>query len=172
MEEDELHGVRGHCCCLVTDVIREAKRQRKAVGGGWRQAGVLAAAGKCHACGSEVDGFRGAHRVLCPSVVGLHALEHHVGKLADDHANAQALALGLSQIPGQHTCATHPLLPLVIDCGVCTTGISCDPLMFKTNIVYFEVDGGLAQELVRCLKEQHNVLIGSKWPTLKTQSLE
>lgn len=40
--------------------------------------------------------------------------------------------------------------------------------MFKTNIVYFEVDGGLAQELVRCLKEQHNVLIGSKWETLKT----
>lgn len=52
-------------------------------------------------------------------LAGLYALEHHVGKLADDHANAQALALGLSQIPGQHTCATHALLPLVIDFEWC-----------------------------------------------------
>jgi threonine aldolase len=49
------------------DLIRAARRWRKALGGGMRQAGVLAAA-------------------------GLYALEHHVQRLRDDHANAQYLA--------------------------------------------------------------------------------
>ena len=44
-------------------------------GGGMRQAGILAAA-------------------------GIYALENHVQRLADDHANARALAEGLSDIPG------------------------------------------------------------------------
>jgi threonine aldolase len=47
------------------------KRIRKQLGGGMRQAGVLAAA-------------------------GLHALEHHVARLAEDHANARRLAAGLA----------------------------------------------------------------------------
>jgi threonine aldolase len=50
--------------------IADARRWRKALGGGMRQAGVLAAA-------------------------GLYALEHHVPRLADDHANAEYLAAGL-----------------------------------------------------------------------------
>jgi threonine aldolase len=45
------------------------------LGGGWRQAGLLAAA-------------------------ALHALDHHVGRLADDHANAARLAEGLRALPG------------------------------------------------------------------------
>lgn len=57
------------------DFIDEARHWRKMLGGGLRQAGVLAAA-------------------------GLHALEHHVDRLADDHANAAALAAGLGEIPG------------------------------------------------------------------------
>ena len=56
-------------------LIKEARRWRKVLGGGMRQAGVLAAA-------------------------GLYALEHHVSRLADDHLNAQALAEGLRGIPG------------------------------------------------------------------------
>lgn len=47
--------------------IARARVQRKRLGGGWRQAGMLAAA-------------------------GLHALDHHVERLADDHAAARALA--------------------------------------------------------------------------------
>ena len=47
--------------------IARARVQRKRLGGGWRQAGLLAAA-------------------------GLHALDHHVERLADDHAAARALA--------------------------------------------------------------------------------
>jgi threonine aldolase len=52
------------------DFIAQARRWRKALGGGMRQAGVLAAA-------------------------GLYALKHHVRQLAQDHANAGFLADGL-----------------------------------------------------------------------------
>lgn len=52
------------------EFIHQARRIRKMLGGGMRQAGLLAAA-------------------------GLHALQHHVHRLADDHANASLLASGL-----------------------------------------------------------------------------
>ena len=55
-------------------LIDKARRLRKAVGGGLRQVGILAAA-------------------------GLYALEHNVERLADDHANARRLADGLNKIP-------------------------------------------------------------------------
>jgi threonine aldolase len=56
------------------DFIRYARRQRKMLGGGMRQSGMLAAA-------------------------GLYALEHNVARLADDHANAKQLATALAEIP-------------------------------------------------------------------------
>jgi threonine aldolase len=55
------------------ELIASARRWRKALGGGMRQAGILAAA--------------------C-----IHALQHHVKRLADDHAHAQQLAQGLSAL--------------------------------------------------------------------------
>lgn len=58
-------------------LIREARRLRKRLGGGMRQAGILAAA-------------------------ALYALEHHVERLAEDHALARRLAAGLEQLPGVH----------------------------------------------------------------------
>jgi threonine aldolase len=54
-------------------LIGAARRWRKALGGGMRQSGLLAAA-------------------------GLYALEHHVARLAEDHANARALARGLADL--------------------------------------------------------------------------
>ncbi|HLZ29644.1 MAG TPA: low-specificity L-threonine aldolase [Chloroflexota bacterium] len=57
------------------DVIAEARRYRKMVGGGMRQAGVLAAA-------------------------GLIALRDGVSRLGDDHRRARRLAEGLARIPG------------------------------------------------------------------------
>lgn len=57
------------------DFIAEARRYRKLLGGGMRQAGVLAAA-------------------------GLVALEMMVDRLAEDHANARRLAEGIAAIPG------------------------------------------------------------------------
>jgi threonine aldolase len=53
-----------------TDFIARAKRMRQRLGGGWRQAGILASA-------------------------GLVALEEMVDRLTEDHANAQRLAEGL-----------------------------------------------------------------------------
>jgi threonine aldolase len=55
--------------------VAEARRLRKRLGGGMRQAGILAAA--------------------C-----LYALDHHVARLAEDHENARVLARRLSEIPG------------------------------------------------------------------------
>ena len=60
----------GSVLCGTADLIAKARRLRKMVGGGMRQAGQLAAA-------------------------GLYALDHQVERLADDHANAQLLAEGL-----------------------------------------------------------------------------
>ncbi|WEJ34492.1 low-specificity L-threonine aldolase [Devosia sp. SD17-2] len=54
------------------DLIETARRNRKMLGGGMRQAGILAAA-------------------------GLHALEHHVERLAEDHRRAKQLAEGLGK---------------------------------------------------------------------------
>ncbi len=65
----------GSVLCGSHAFIHEARRQRKLVGGGMRQAGVLAAA-------------------------GLVALDEMTGRLAEDHALAQQLAQGLQGIPG------------------------------------------------------------------------
>lgn len=65
----------GSLICGSKDFIREARRVRKLVGGGMRQAGIIAAA-------------------------GIIALEQMVDRLAEDHANAKRLAEGLASIPG------------------------------------------------------------------------
>jgi threonine aldolase len=65
----------GSVVCAPKGFIAEARRARKVVGGGWRQAGVIAAA-------------------------GIVALEQMVDRLAEDHANAKRLAEGLAVLPG------------------------------------------------------------------------
>lgn len=85
------------------DFIKEARRWRKVVGGGMRQSGILAAA-------------------------GIHVLENHVDRLAEDHSNAQRLAQGLAAIDG---------------CEV-------DPDKVQTNMVFV----GLPQDRVDTLIEQ------------------
>ena len=65
----------GSLVCGSQEFVRRVHRFRKMFGGGMRQAGILAAA-------------------------GIHALEHGVKRLADDHRNARRLAEGLSRIPG------------------------------------------------------------------------
>jgi threonine aldolase len=85
----------GSLVCGRRELLPALHRARKLLGGGMRQAGVLAAA-------------------------GLHALEHHVERLADDHANARRLAAGLEAL-----------------------GLRVDPAP-ETNMVMFEVDGARA----------------------------
>jgi threonine aldolase len=57
------------------DLIARARRWRKVLGGGMRQAGIIAAA-------------------------GLYAIEHNIDRLATDHANARRLADGLDSVAG------------------------------------------------------------------------
>jgi threonine aldolase len=63
----------GSVLCGTKALIGRAHRIRKMLGGGMRQAGIIAAA-------------------------GIYALDHHVARLADDHANAKLLAEGLSEV--------------------------------------------------------------------------
>jgi threonine aldolase len=94
----------GSVLCGTATFRKEAHRFRKMLGGGLRQAGVLAAA-------------------------GLHALAHHVDRLAEDHALARRLAA---------TLAGHPKIDL-------------DPGSVRTNIVMARLHGVDAEDLVaRC----------------------
>jgi len=65
----------GSVLCGSNDFINEAKRWRKMLGGGMRQAGVFAAA-------------------------GIVALNSMIDRMAEDHENAHLLAKGISQIVG------------------------------------------------------------------------
>ena len=65
----------GSVLCGSREFIKEARRKRKVLGGGMRQAGVIASA-------------------------GIYALQNMVERLAEDHENAQVLADGLADIPG------------------------------------------------------------------------
>jgi threonine aldolase len=87
------------------ELIQRAHRWRKMLGGGMRQAGVLAAAAQ-------------------------HALEHHIDRLADDHALATLLAEGLSGIG-----ALELQRP-------------------QTNILFVNVRGGRGAQLLAHLKAQ------------------
>ncbi len=64
----------GSLLCGPADFILRARRWRKALGGGMRQAGMIAAG-------------------------AIYALEHNIGRLAQDHANAAWLAQALAAIP-------------------------------------------------------------------------
>ncbi|CAE7549822.1 ltaA [Symbiodinium necroappetens] len=75
--------------------IRKVRRLRKMLGGGMRQSGLLAGA-------------------------ALHALDHHVDRLAEDHEHAHLLASALSRLPG----------------------FRVDPESVETNIVYATIAEG------------------------------
>ncbi len=89
------------------DFIKKARRTRKAFGGGMRQAGFLAAA-------------------------GIYALQNHIDRLAEDHANAKKIAEAIARKE-----FVNKVLPV------------------ETNIIIFELKEGMtAPALVAKLKEQ------------------
>ena len=94
------------------ELIGRAHRWRKMLGGGMRQAGVLAAA-------------------------ALYALDHHVERLADDHALARRLAEGLAGLPGVTVEAP------------------------QTNIVFVDLQGERAAGAVARLKARGVLATGS-----------
>jgi threonine aldolase len=79
----------GSVLCGARDIIKQARRHRKMLGGGLRQAGILAAA-------------------------GIYALDHHVERLAVDHDNAARLAAGLAGL-GKFNVSTPDTNILFID---------------------------------------------------------
>jgi threonine aldolase len=95
------------------DFIHEAWRVKQQIGGAMRQAGVIAAA--------------------C-----VYALDHHVERLAEDHANARLLAEGLAALPG----------------------IELDPASVETNIIWFDVSGPLSAEALAAALREQGILIG------------
>jgi threonine aldolase len=97
--------------------IGRARRWRKMLGGGLRQAGILAAA-------------------------GLHALEHHVERLAEDHRRATALADGLRRIGAAHQEAIRVKMP-------------------DTNIVFVEIDPQIAPQLDSWLRS-HQIRVNTR----------
>jgi threonine aldolase len=82
----------GACVAASRELIDEAWRYKQMWGGAFRQSGIVAAA-------------------------GLYALDHHVERLAEDHANARFLADGLAELPG----------------------VELDPATVESNIVIFGV---------------------------------
>jgi len=78
------------------ETMRRVRRFRTMFGGAMRQAGLLAAG-------------------------ALYAIDHHVERLAEDHANARRLAEALAELPG----------------------VSINPESVETNIIYFDVDPAL-----------------------------
>ena len=105
-----------------TELIAEAVRHRKVLGGGMRQAGILAAA-------------------------ALYAVDHHVDRLAEDHANAARLAAGIRQIDG---------LRLADD-------------LVDTNILFFRVDPslGTAAEFSARLKQRGLLMLPTARETIR-----
>lgn len=101
----------GSALCGSRELIARAHRIRKMAGGGMRQSGLLAAAAE-------------------------YALVHQVKRLADDHALAQRLAAGLSQLPG-----------LVVE----------PP---QTNIVFVDLEGAARAKAAELIPElaRHGVL--------------
>ncbi|MDX2090637.1 MAG: GntG family PLP-dependent aldolase [Kofleriaceae bacterium] len=99
------------------DFIRTCHRFRKMYGGGMRQVGILAAA-------------------------GLHALDHHRARIADDHANARAFAEVLASAPN-----------VKVDLG-----------SVQTNLVMFDLVRGTAAALIAAAKDR-GIYLGADGPT-------
>jgi threonine aldolase len=102
------------------EFVQDAWRWKQRLGGAMRQAGIVAAA-------------------------GLYALDHHVERLAEDHARARRLADALAALPG----------------------VRLDPAGVETNIVLFDVgDGGMsAPDFAARTLAEHAVRFSVMGPT-------
>jgi len=108
----------GSALAGTKEFIEKSKRIRKLFGGGMRQGGIIAAA-------------------------ALYAMDNHIERLAEDHANAQIIAEAVTDTPG----------------------LRLDPGVVETNLVWFEVDRelGTAKEVSAHLREK-GVLVSSTGP--------
>jgi threonine aldolase len=103
------------------DFIERAWKWKQRLGGAMRQSGVIAAA-------------------------GIYALENNVERLAEDHANARALAEGIASLPG----------------------VGLDPMSVETNIVIFDVAAAsqAATAIAERTRAEHGVRLCPLSPTV------
>ncbi len=108
----------GSAIAGTAEAMKRAHRLRKVLGGGMRQGGILAAG-------------------------AIHALEHHVDRLADDHRNAQVLAQAVEE----------------------TDGLRLESGPVETNLVWIEVDPalGTARDVAARLRDA-GVLVSALGP--------
>lgn len=110
----------GSAVAGTKEFVAKARRIRKLFGGHMRQVGILAAG-------------------------AIHALDHHVSRLADDHRHAKLLAQAIQDTPG----------------------LRLDPPHVETNLVWFEVDPALASAaaVANRLREK-GILVHPAGPTI------
>ena len=102
------------------DFVRQSRRVRKVMGGGMRQGGYLAAA-------------------------GIHALDHHIGRLAEDHRRAKEIAAMVERLP-----FVHEILPV------------------ETNIVVFRLEDTMRSEVfMKQLAEKNVFAVGFGKQTIR-----
>jgi threonine aldolase len=130
----------GSALCGSRELIARARRIRKMAGGAMRQAGVLAAAAS-------------------------HALDHHVDRLADDHALARRLADGLAGIDGVKAEPPHTNIVFVELTGAAkdraaglvehlkARGILCTGLYSLRFVTHLDVDGAGVDRAVAAFRE-------------------
>ena len=104
----------GSVLCGPRDFIVEARRWRKMLGGGMRQAGIIAAA-------------------------GIHALQHNVARLREDHDNAALLAQELAAVDG----------------------ITLDMKRVQTNMVFITPQAGTGPALAEHLRSSGILVDGA-----------
>ena len=124
------------------ELVQRAHRWRKMLGGGMRQAGVLAAA-------------------------ALYALDHHIDRLADDHTLAQRLAHGLAHLPGVAVEPAHTnivfvdvpaehgtaLVAHLLACGVRATGSFYGRTSRLRFVTHLDVDASGIDRTVAAVRE-------------------
>lgn len=104
----------GSCLAGTRVAMVRARRFRQQIGGSMRQGGIIAAG-------------------------ALHALEHHRGRLVEDHVNARAFADGIAGLPG----------------------IALDPATVETNIIRFRVTSMPVATFAARLRDQGVLLLPS-----------
>jgi len=140
---------KGLCCPIGSmlvgskEFISKARTNRKMVGGGMRQAGVIAAP-------------------------GIYALDHMVSRLREDHENAKRLAKGLKEIPGLSIDMLTVQTNIVIT-DVSGTGLSSDQFVEKmkrigilifsfgpTSVRFVTRNGITRDDIDECLERMAN----------------
>lgn len=124
----------GSLLCGPTEFIRTARRWRKTLGGGMRQAGILAAG-------------------------GLYALEHNVERLVEDHRRAAGLAEALNSIQALAGRVSQATNMLFLDLDTDTVGglrahLAAEAIVISGSrwVMHLDIDDGDVERVIDAVK--------------------